>query len=266
MPRARRNSLCCPLFPKPMAILRAHRGKHRPRALVVPLLAVSAAAALAVIWFLFFPPVLTSAFSLAPPAAAYASESEGSSGLERKYLYWGSRIDCPGKHCDSCAGLGHQESSLRCALEEALFLQRSNLFRFFVALYFNERIAFSCKLLWEKVIGDCIRQYKFYTCQSVWIPCRVFVMPSRMCINPLHNKKGILHQHSNTSSEERCETELIIQDATMKKKKMHNPSRFMECKDRTNRSSVLLPYAFLPMVAARKLRDAADKVLMLQIL
>ncbi|RWW24447.1 hypothetical protein BHE74_00002626 [Ensete ventricosum] len=107
-----------------MAILRAHRGKHRPRALVVPLLAVSAAAALAVIWFLFFPPVLTSAFSLAPPAAAYASESEGSSGLERKYLYWGSRIDCPGKHCDSCAGLGHQESSLRCALEEALFLQR----------------------------------------------------------------------------------------------------------------------------------------------
>ena len=42
----------------------------------------------------------------------------------RKYLYWGTRIDCPGKHCGSCAGLGHQESSLRCALEEALFLDR----------------------------------------------------------------------------------------------------------------------------------------------
>ncbi|CAB4298038.1 unnamed protein product [Prunus armeniaca] len=41
-----------------------------------------------------------------------------------KYLYWGDRIDCPGKHCESCAGLGHQESSLRCALEEAMFLQR----------------------------------------------------------------------------------------------------------------------------------------------
>lgn len=41
-----------------------------------------------------------------------------------KYLYWGSRIDCPGKHCGSCEGLGHQESSLRCALEEALFLNR----------------------------------------------------------------------------------------------------------------------------------------------
>lgn len=44
--------------------------------------------------------------------------------LHDKYLYWGSRIDCPGKNCDKCAGLGHQESSLRCALEEAMFLGR----------------------------------------------------------------------------------------------------------------------------------------------
>jgi hypothetical protein len=36
----------------------------------------------------------------------------------------GSRVDFPGKHCGSCAGLGHQESSLRCALEEAIFLDR----------------------------------------------------------------------------------------------------------------------------------------------
>ena len=42
----------------------------------------------------------------------------------KRYLYWGSRIDCPGKHCLQCGGLGHQESSLRCALEEALFLNR----------------------------------------------------------------------------------------------------------------------------------------------
>ena len=45
-----------------------------------------------------------------------------------KYLYWGNRIDCPGKHCGSCEGLGHQESSLRCALEEALFLKRYTTF------------------------------------------------------------------------------------------------------------------------------------------
>lgn len=63
-----------------------------------------------------------------------------------KYLYWGKRIDCPGKHCELCEGLGHQESSLRCALEEAMVLHRT------------------------------------------------FVMPSRMCINPLHNTKGVLHQ------------------------------------------------------------------------
>ncbi|RVX04861.1 hypothetical protein CK203_019143 [Vitis vinifera] len=60
----------------------------------------------------------------------------------------------PSMHCDSCEGLGHQESSLRCALEEALFLQRT------------------------------------------------LVMPSRMCINPIHNKKGILHHSSNATSEE----------------------------------------------------------------
>ena len=42
----------------------------------------------------------------------------------RRYLYWGLGIDCPGKHCVRCGGLGHQESSLRCALEEAMFLNR----------------------------------------------------------------------------------------------------------------------------------------------
>ncbi|CDP21064.1 unnamed protein product, partial [Coffea canephora] len=30
-----------------------------------------------------------------------------------------------------------------------------------------------------------------------------FVMPSRMCINPIHNKKGILHQSIDANSEER---------------------------------------------------------------
>jgi hypothetical protein len=75
--------------------------------------------------------------------------------LSDKYLYWGNRIDCPGKNCETCAGLGHQESSLRCALEEAMFLNRT------------------------------------------------FVMPSRMCINPIHNKKGILNRSNNETREER---------------------------------------------------------------
>ncbi|KAK9169698.1 hypothetical protein Syun_001838 [Stephania yunnanensis] len=188
--------------------------------------------------------------------------------LEKKYLYWGKKIDCPGKHCDSCEGLGHQESSLRCALQEAMFLQRT------------------------------------------------FVMPSRMCINPIHNKKGILHQSVNGTSEERWEAsscsmdslydlELIsktvpvildnskmwyrVLSTSMKlgargvahvegidrvdlKEDAHysnllminrtaSPlSWFMECKDRKNHSALALPYSFLPAMAAKKLRDAAEQV------
>ncbi|KAL8489299.1 hypothetical protein ACS0TY_025273 [Phlomoides rotata] len=188
--------------------------------------------------------------------------------LQQKYLYWGSRIDCPGKHCDTCAGLGHQESSLRCALEEALFLGRT------------------------------------------------FVMPSRLCINPIHNMKGILHHSGNTASEEgwaasSCATDsfydldlisktvpVILDNSKvwhhvlttsmklgsrgiahvkgvsrtdlMEKSSFSNLllinrtasplSWFMECKDRKNRSSVMLPYSFLPSMAAKKLRDAAEKI------
>ncbi|KNA05976.1 hypothetical protein SOVF_185340 [Spinacia oleracea] len=186
----------------------------------------------------------------------------------QKFLYWGHRVDCPGKHCDTCAGLGHQESSLRCALEEALFLQRT------------------------------------------------FVMPARMCINPIHNKKGILNQSSQASSDEgwmatSCAMDSLY-DLDLISKKIpvildnsetwhqvlstgmklgargvahvqgvsrvelkENPQYsnrllinrtasplawFVECKDRLNHSAVMLPYTFLPSMAAKKFRDAADKV------
>ncbi|CAA0837407.1 Unknown protein [Striga hermonthica] len=188
--------------------------------------------------------------------------------LQEKYLYWGTKIDCPGKHCDSCEGLGHQESSLRCALEEALFLGRT------------------------------------------------FVMPSRMCINPIHNKKGILHQSSDVVSEEgwisnSCAMESLydldlisvtvpvildnskiwhrvlatsmklgsrgiahvqgVSRAELKENALYSNlllinrtasplSWFMECKDRNNRSSIMLPYSFLPSMAAKKFRDAAEKI------
>ncbi|KAL7169306.1 hypothetical protein ACSBR2_034372 [Camellia fascicularis] len=185
-----------------------------------------------------------------------------------KYLYWGNRIDCPGKNCETCAGLGHQESSLRCALEEAMFLQRT------------------------------------------------FVMPSRMCINPIHNNKGLLHQSDNANSEERwaassCamdslyDLELIsntvpvvldnsetwhlalstslklgsrgmahVQKITrvdLKEKSQYSNillinrtasplAWFMECKDRKNHTATMLPYSFLPSMAAQKLRHAAEKI------
>lgn len=37
-------------------------------------------------------------------------------------------------------------------------------------------------------------------------------------------------------------------------------SWFMECKDRNNRSAIMLPYSFLPSMASKELRDAADKI------
>ncbi|KAL4203352.1 hypothetical protein AMTRI_Chr01g127490 [Amborella trichopoda] len=187
---------------------------------------------------------------------------------DKFYLYWGNRIDCPGKHCDSCEGLGHQESSLRCALEEAIVLRRT------------------------------------------------FVMPSRMCISPVHNKKGILHQSNDSHVEEiwaanfcamdsLYDMELIsktvpvildnskewyqVLSTSMKlgdrgvahvegvsrmelkengfyaNKLLINRtasplSWFVECKDRKNHSAVLLPYSFLPSMAAKRLRVAADLV------
>ncbi|XP_010517598.1 PREDICTED: uncharacterized protein LOC104793021 [Camelina sativa] len=188
--------------------------------------------------------------------------------LSDKYLYWGDRIDCPGKNCETCAGLGHQESSLRCALEEAMFLNRT------------------------------------------------FVMPSRMCIDPIHNKKGILNRSDNETTEEswegsscameslydidlisekipvildNSETWHIVLSTSMKlgergvahvyganRHELNDSSRFtnlllinrtasplawfVECKDRGNRSALMLPYSFLPNMAASRLRDAAEKI------
>ncbi|KAL6525628.1 hypothetical protein OROHE_015935 [Orobanche hederae] len=222
--------------------------------------------------------------------------------LQDKYLYWGSRIDCPGKHCDSCEGLGHQESSIRCALEEALFLGR-------IIPRKDETTPRKYDFVYEKI--------RKYTKDEVNLPRRwkTFVMPSRMCINPIHNKKGILHQSSNLVEEgwtaKSCamdslydldlisDTVPVILDnskvwhhvlatsmklgsrgiahvqgisrADLKENAFYSNlllinrtasplSWFMECKDRNNRSSVMLPYSFLPSVAAKKLRDAAKKI------
>ncbi|GKC38088.1 hypothetical protein Tco_1050472 [Tanacetum coccineum] len=144
-----------------------------------------------------------------------------------------------------------------------------------------------------------------------------FVMPSRMCINPMHNNKGILHHSENVTSEEMWAASSCAMDslydldlisskvpvvldnsktwframstgmklgsrgvahvegvsrADLKEKSQYSKillinrtashlSWFMECKDRKNRSSVLLPHSFLPSMAAKKLRDAAQKCL-----
>ncbi|XP_052173657.1 uncharacterized protein LOC127788975 [Diospyros lotus] len=250
-----------------MAIQRPPRSKQKPRS---PILTLTLS--IAAISLLYYLSSLVSAigFSLssgrAPGSVLFNHRSTfNGSG---KYVYWGNRIDCPGKHCESCEGLGHQESSLRCALEEALFLQRT------------------------------------------------FVMPSRICINPIHNKKGILHQSGKVTSEETWTANSCTMDslydldlisntipvildnseswhhvlstgmklgdrgiahvqgvsrADLKEKSQYSNillinrtasplSWFMECKDRNNRSAIMLPYSFLPSMAAKKLRNAAEKI------
>ncbi|XP_010271814.1 PREDICTED: uncharacterized protein LOC104607797 [Nelumbo nucifera] len=250
-----------------MAIHRIPKSKQKPRSPV--LLLVISIAVIAFLW-LFCSSSSMAGFSFSSARTLVnvrGLKKDRNYGLE-KYLYWGNRIDCPGKHCDSCEGLGHQESSLRCALEEALFLQRT------------------------------------------------FVMPSRMCINPIHNKKGILHQSKNANSEEEwaasscsmdslydldliSDTVPVILDNSkiwhqvlstsmklgargvahveginridLKENNAYSNlllinrtasplSWFMECKDRNNRSSIMLPHSFLPSMATKKLWDVAEKV------
>lgn len=249
-----------------MAIHRGQRGKPllKPRSLTF--ITVTATIACIGLLLLVSSSFSTNGFSFSSSSKSFQSPYHHK-GPE-KYLYWGDRIDCPGKHCDSCEGLGHQESSLRCALEEALYLNRT------------------------------------------------FVMPSRMCINPIHNRKGILHQSSFSSSEERWAASSCAMDSlydldllsdtvpvildnskmwhrvlttsmklgsrgianvqgvgreTLKEKSSYlnillinrtaSPlSWFMECKDRNNRSAILLPYSFLPSMAGKHLRNAADKI------
>ncbi|GFS36808.1 hypothetical protein Acr_00g0048150 [Actinidia rufa] len=281
-----------------------------------------------------------------------------------KYLYWGNRIDCPGKHCESCEGLGHQESSLRCALEEAMFLQSLILSlscdfmevttgHFTISLVLRRCLGFHggedgarkysgqggwgklwmalasnvlslpsqynvCEILKDSGIGvsDCRAHSDEDSDFTMLSCCRTFVMPSRMCINPIHNKKGILHRSDNATSEARWAASSCAMDslydldlmsntvtailddsetwhqtlstsmklgsrgiahvhgvsrADLKEKSQYTNillinrtasplSWFMECKDRNNRSAIMLPYSFLPSMASKKLRDAAEKI------
>uniref|UniRef100_A0A1J3G6W1 O-fucosyltransferase family protein n=1 Tax=Noccaea caerulescens TaxID=107243 RepID=A0A1J3G6W1_NOCCA len=141
-------------------------------------------------------------------------------------------------------------------------------------------------------------------------------MPSRMCINPIHNKKGLLNRSDNQTTEESwevssCEMESlydidlisekipvildnsetwhIVLSTSMKlgergvahvnganRHELNESSHFsnllllnrtasplawfVECKDRSNRSDIMLPYSFLPNMAASRLRNAAAKI------
>uniref|UniRef100_A0A5B7AMB0 Uncharacterized protein n=1 Tax=Davidia involucrata TaxID=16924 RepID=A0A5B7AMB0_DAVIN len=264
------DSIICHFSATSMTIHKTLKNKQEPRSPIIVLTFSIVAIAL---FYFISSLVSTNGFSFSTAKTlenlvVKPKSHQRPHGSHEKYLYWGKRIDCPGKHCESCEGLGHQESSLRCALEEAMFLNRT------------------------------------------------FVMPSRLCINPIHNKKGILHQSDNASSEERWAASSCAMDSLYDLNLMSNTvpvildnseiwyqvlstsmklgargvahvkgvnrddlreksgysnillidrtasplSWFMECKDRNNRSAIMLPYSFLPSMAAKKLRDAAEKI------
>ncbi|KAG6525719.1 hypothetical protein ZIOFF_015686 [Zingiber officinale] len=273
-----------------MAILRLQRNKEKARSLVVQLFLASAAA-LVLLWVAFSTSIPASLLS----SASASSRASAKAATDIKYLYWGNRVDCPGKHCDTCAGLGHQESSLRCALDEALFLGSSAI---------------------DILVDDPPDYGEVSSSGSCVEHGGVFVMPSGMCINPTHNKKGILHQTRNPNTDEMWATrscplgslydlDLIsskvpvildnskawlhilstslklgrkgvvhvngVSRSDLKEKNLYSNvllinrtasplAWFMECKDRTDHNSVLLPHDFLPMMASRRLRNVADKI------
>ena len=106
-----------------MAIPKALKSKPRVRS-PIPIMIFMCITAIALL-FLFSSKDSTNGFSFSSVKTHLKKNArQRQHSLHDKYLYWGDRIDCPGKHCDSCEGLGHQESSLRCALEEAFFLNR----------------------------------------------------------------------------------------------------------------------------------------------
>ncbi|VVA34366.1 PREDICTED: calcium [Prunus dulcis] len=251
-----------------MAFHRTLKSKSGPSSSIIfPAFCIAA-----IVLLFFFASLISTNPVSSPEGLESVTKSENNDQNDQngheKFLYWGNRIDCPGRHCESCEGLGHQESSLRCALEEAMFLKRT------------------------------------------------LVMPSRMCINPIHNKKGILRRSNTANSEETwaakscsmdslydmdliSDTVPVILDnsklwyqvltTSMKlgargvahvervsRVDLKENSRFsnlllinrtasplswfMECKDRNNRSPILLPYSFLPSMAAKNLRNVADKI------
>ncbi|RWR86376.1 hypothetical protein CKAN_01527200 [Cinnamomum micranthum f. kanehirae] len=105
--------LCSSSFSKnTKAILGNLNNRNKPRS---PILLISVSAAAITSLFIFYSSsssLLEFSFS-SPKALKNLLRDRNQRHSLDKHLYWGDRIDCPGKHCDSCEGLGHQESSLR---------------------------------------------------------------------------------------------------------------------------------------------------------
>ncbi|KAJ4892084.1 hypothetical protein Rs2_31832 [Raphanus sativus] len=202
--------------------------------------------------------LLSSAFSVEYFFSRRTSRSKRQQhSLSDKYLYWGDRVNCPGKNCEACAGLGHQESSLRCALEEAMFLNRTFVMpsRMCINPIHNKKVS-SCAM--ESLYDVDLISEKIPVIlddSETWH----IVLSTGMKLK----ERGIAHVNGATTTTSRRE----LNDSTSHYANLLLINRtasplawFVECKDRINRTNVMLPYSFLPSMAAPKLRNAAEKI------
>ncbi|CAN6456608.1 unnamed protein product [Victoria cruziana] len=211
-----------------MAIQRISKSKPRPTSLLFILLI----SATIIVLIFSFPSSNSTArsYSKTVLTAEDAREWKG-------YLYWGDRIDCPGKHCDSCEGLGHQESSLRCALEEAMVLRRwTENSCAMDSLYDMDLISKTIP-----VILDNSKTWHYVLTRSMKL-----------------GERGVRHVEGVTRAELRDSK--VYSTIFLINRTASPLSWFAECKDRSNHSAIMLHYSFLPMMAAKRLREAAEKI------
>ncbi|XP_002976155.2 uncharacterized protein LOC9645854 [Selaginella moellendorffii] len=218
-----------------------------PRAFVLRrhLLCAAAAMALLVVWAMWM-----------------SKENEEAGSGHTRYLYWGSRIDCPGKMCEACGGLGHQESSLRCALEEAIHLNRTFVLPSTICIVgkHNDRMLPGTSSSWDSRECAVEALYDLDLMSSTGI--RVITDSSREWISSLRAARSVEHALVNVHGLTRQEISQspLHSHALIINRTANSLAWFVECKDRKNRSAVMLPYAYLPTMAAKQLREAAEKI------
>ncbi|KAM0908881.1 hypothetical protein ACQ4PT_015157 [Festuca glaucescens] len=247
-----------------MAILPriAAAGGRRPRLPPLPpartlMTAFAAAATLAVLCL----------FSSSSPTPSLSSSRRSGADSGDRYLYWGGRVDCPGKHCGSCAGLGHQESSLRCALEEALFLGRIFVMPSRMCLSsvhntkgIHQSSNATSKQRWEE--SSCAME-SLYDIDHISRIVPV-VLDNSKAWHAIASRamklgeRGVAHVQGISRAE--LKENPMYSKALLINRTASPLAWFMECKDRKKRSSLMLSYTFLPSMPAKKLSDAANKM------
>ncbi|XP_019162114.1 PREDICTED: uncharacterized protein LOC109158676 [Ipomoea nil] len=252
-----------------MPIHRIHRGKPRHRSPVLLLISTVVAIALLYLYYSLFS---TNGILISNPRRMRDLIVVHSRNPPRnapdKYLFWGTRIDCPGKHRDTCAGLGHQESSLRCALEEALFLQRTFVMpsRMCINPMHNQKGNFDLSGNSRSVggwTGSSCAMDSLYDLDRISDTVSVILENSKMWHRALSKSmklgsRGVAHVQGISRTELRDNSS--YSNILLINRTASPLSWFMECKDRKNRSAVLLPYSFLPSMGTKKLQDAVEKI------